>query len=147
MSYASIILAAAKSAGVSGSLLLAICTHESGLKNALVLNDKGSPTYGICQIKSAPAFDMGFKGDPDLLMRPEINAKYAALYLKHQLDRYDGDECKAVSAYNAGTFKESKKHPGQPFNIAYIQQVQDTSDEQLFGAFTCQNSAIAQMEK
>lgn len=145
MSYASIILAAAKSAGVSGSLLLAICTHESGLKNTLVLNDKGSPTYGICQIKTGAAQTAGFKGDPDLLMRPEINAQYASLYLKHQLDRYDGDECRAVSAYNAGTFKESKRHPGQPFNIEYIKLVQKTSDVQLFGAFTCQSAEVAQL--
>jgi soluble lytic murein transglycosylase-like protein len=145
MSFTTVILAAAKTAGVSGSLLLAICTHESGLKNTLVENDKGSPSYGICQIKSGAAAMVGFKGEPAELMQPAVNAKYAARYLAYQLDRYDGDNCRATAAYNAGSYKESKKHPGQAFNVAYIINVADKTDVDLFGAFNCQNSEIAQL--
>ena len=144
MSFTTIILAAAKTAGVSGSLLLAICTHESGLKNTLVQNDKGSPTFGICQIKAPAAAQVGFIGNPLALMVPEVNAKYAARYLRYQLNRYDQDSCMAVAAYNMGSYRESKKHPGQPTNISYIAEVATKSNENLFGAFNCRNNQVAE---
>lgn len=123
MDYKTIILLAAKKASVSGSLLLAICTHESGLKNIMVKSDGGSPTYGICQIKQETAKMQGWTGEAKLLMNPRTNAKYAALYLKFQLDRYEGDEIKAVSAYNAGRYNESHISPGNPRNLRYVNNV------------------------
>jgi soluble lytic murein transglycosylase-like protein len=124
MTFTQIILAAAKAAKVSGPLLLAICTHESGLQNAFVLHDGGSPTYGVCQLKLGSAQMVGFKGSSETLMIPEVNAKYSALYLKRQLDRYDGNTCKATAAYNAGKYSESTKNPGKPKNLRYIKKVQ-----------------------
>ena len=61
-SIATIILAAAKSISVPGALLLAICTHESGLKNVTVQQDGGSPSYGVCMVKDGTARMVGFKG-------------------------------------------------------------------------------------
>lgn len=123
MTYDIIILAAAKAAKVSGSLLLAICMHETGLKNVIVNQDGGSPTYGMCQVKYATAQGLGYQGNPEDLLKPEINAKFAALYLKKQLDRYDGDVHKAIAAYNAGRFNESSKFPGKPRNLKYLNKV------------------------
>jgi soluble lytic murein transglycosylase len=38
----------------------------------------------------------------DDLGNPQINISYGAFYLRHLIDRYDGDERLAVAAYNAG---------------------------------------------
>jgi len=37
------------------------------------------------------------------LSDPEINIRYGSFYLRHLLDRYDGNEVAALAAYNAGT--------------------------------------------
>lgn len=137
MTFTAIILMAAKKAGVSGALLLAICTHESGLKNVLVPHDGGSPTYGICQVKYDTAKMMGFEGKAKDLMVPEINAKWAAAYLKYQKTRYDGDWVKSVAAYNSGTYNESKKVPGCPRNLKYIKFVQKKLDDSLQHRLSC----------
>lgn len=137
MNYVSIILLAAKKAGVSGSLLLAICTHESGLNNVLVPHDGGSPTYGICQVKYETAKMMGFDGKAKDLMTPETNAKWAATYLKFQKSRYDGDWMKSTAAYNSGTYNPSLKIIGCPRNLAYIQFVQKKLKEDLKPKLNC----------
>jgi soluble lytic murein transglycosylase-like protein len=137
MSYVSIIVLAAKNAKVSSALLLAICTHESGLNNVFVPHDGGSPTYGICQVKYDTAKMIGFKGKAKDLMKPEINAKWAAEYLKFQKSRYDNDWCKAVAAYNAGTYNESKIVPGKPRNLKYVRHVQRNLAENLKDKLSC----------
>lgn len=143
MTLTATILAAAKAAGVPGALFLAICTHESHLNNVTVPHDGGSPSYGVCQIKEDTARELGFtgivtgptvesdifdgalepKGTPEGLMIPSVNAKYAAKYLKKQLDRYEGDWCKATAAYNAGSYSPSSKIPGKPRNLRYVKSV------------------------
>lgn len=123
MNYSAIILLAAKKVGVSGAILLAICTHETGLQNTIWENDGGTPSYGICMVKLGTAQQLGFDGTSADLMEPKENAKWAATYLKYQYKRYLGDSCKAIAAYNAGSFMESEYHPGMPKNIKYIRCV------------------------
>lgn len=137
MNYSAIILAAAKSIGVPGSLLLAICTHESKLVNIIAPHDNGSPSYGLCQIKEETAKMLGFDGESRRLMNPIINAKYAALYLKMQLNRYDGDWCMATAAYNAGTYSPSTKVPGKPKNLQYVEKVILHLDDELKDFLIC----------
>lgn len=137
MNYVSIILLAAKKAGVNGSLLLAICTHESGLNNVLVPHDGGSPTYGICQIKYDTAKMIGFTGQAKELMVPATNAKWAAEYLKFQKNRYDGDWMKSTAAYNSGTYNPSLKMIGCPRNLQYIRYVQKKLDDSLKSKLEC----------
>lgn len=132
MNYVQIIAAAAKAAKTSGLILLAICTHETQLNNVTVLNDKGTPTYGICQVKYETAQMLGYEGKPDGLMDPKENAKWAANYLRYQQVRY-GDWCKAVAAYNAGKYNESKVMPGYPRNLKYVNKVKKISTQH----FTC----------
>jgi soluble lytic murein transglycosylase-like protein len=143
MSFTLIILAAAKKIGVSGSLLLAICTHESGLNNVYLHHDGGSPTYGVCQIKYETAKMVGFTGEAKELMTPKINAEWAATYLKFQKSRYGGDWVKSTAAYNSGTYVESKKVPGCPKNLQYVKYVQKKLDEKLQDKLSC---AIVKVE-
>lgn len=137
MFYESIILAAAKAAKISGALLLAICTHESGLKNVIAPHDGGSASFGICQMKLQTAQILGFKGSEKDLMKPETNAKFAALYLKYQLDRYNNEWMKAVAAYNSGTYNESVKVPECPRNLKYIKNIQSKLDHSLKPYLNC----------
>lgn len=83
-------------------LLSAICYVESTHDASKVhYNDGHSDSYGVCQIKLETAQFMGFEGEAEDLMDPEINMYYAAAYLRHQINRY-GNIQKAVIAYNKG---------------------------------------------
>lgn len=119
-----IILLAAKKIGISGALLLSICTHETGLKNLVSPNDGGSHSYGVCQVKLGTAHFLGYDIKANELMNPEINAEIAGAYLKYQFDRYNGNICKSVSAYNSGRYNPSPKAPGHPRNLKYLRSVQ-----------------------
>lgn len=136
MNFVQIILKAAKSVKISGAILVAICSHESGLKNVVVAHDGGSPTYGICMVKKNTAQMFGYKGDDQGLMDPETNAKYAALYLKYQHNRYK-NWCRSIAAYNAGRYNESKVLPGYPRNLKYVRNVQKKLDKNLRKITSC----------
>jgi soluble lytic murein transglycosylase-like protein len=70
---------------------------------------------------------MGFTGKLKDLYDGEVNAKWAAKYLKYQLVRYHNDWRKAIAAYNAGTAIVSKKNKakGWYINEDYIGKVMD----------------------
>jgi soluble lytic murein transglycosylase-like protein len=140
MDVASIILTAAKAAHVSGVLLLAICSHESnGFKTNYVEYDRGSPSHGYCQVKLDTAIQLGFHGNPEQLKEPRINAHYAALYLKYQVDRYgDGDWCTITASYNSGSYVESE-NPGYPKNLNYVRLVQKKLPEDFKDKLSCGN--------
>jgi soluble lytic murein transglycosylase-like protein len=138
MDYVATILLAAKKAHVTGAVLLAICSHESGLNNVKVPHDGGSASYGICQVKYDTAQMLGYTGKPEGLMEPETNAKYAAAYLNFQFKRYDGNWCQAVAAYNAGRYNESKIMPGCPRNLKYVRHVQAKMDKKLKSTLACE---------
>jgi soluble lytic murein transglycosylase-like protein len=141
MTYLSIITAAAKSAKVSVALLYSICSHES---NGFILDyaqyDNGSPSFGVCQIKHETAKMFGFKGQPMELRNAEVSTKYSALYLKYQLDRYNGNVCKATASYNSGTYMESTKKPGFPKNLKYVRLVQKRLDKSLQPMLNCEGN-------
>jgi soluble lytic murein transglycosylase-like protein len=125
MDIVTTIMSAAKTVGVSGNLLLAICSHESGgFKYNYTHMDHGSPSFGFCQVKYDTAVSMGFKGKPDDLNKPYTNSLWAARYLKYQLSTYDNNTVMAVAAYNSGTYHPSNKVLGCPRNLGYIKRVQ-----------------------
>lgn len=134
-----VILSAAKAVGVSGSLLLAICTQESNLKNTIVYYDGTSHSYGICMVKHGTAKMLGFKGSSSDLMVPKTNALWAAKYLKYQASRYGHKNwCKITAAYNAGSYKESVVVPGKPRNFGYVKKVQNKLDWELQDKLSCE---------
>jgi soluble lytic murein transglycosylase-like protein len=125
MDIVSIILNTAKTVQVSGTLLLAICSHES---NNFTMNyshyDHGSPSYGYCQVKIRTAIILGFKGSPKELIEPKTNSYYAAKYLKSKEEKYGEDWVKMTAAYNAGVYNPSNRVLGCPRNLKYIKKVQ-----------------------
>ena len=137
MTYSAIILAAAKAVKVSGALLLAICTQESNLTNAMVLHDGGSPSYGVCQLKYETAKMVGFKGRKQDLMDVKTNATFAAKYLAYQQTRYGDDWHKITAAYNAGSYNPSSKILGCPRNLRYVKAVKDKLDESYHTRMAC----------
>lgn len=156
-SIALIITGVAKSVGIAPGLLLAVCMTETNLRNIDSANDGGSPSYGICQVKLKTARWMGkVHKKPELQNFTEAdmrdvrkNATVAALYIKYQLNRYAGDTCKAVAAYNAGKFKESSVYLGLPFNWSYVQKVKKNAPEgsvaeQRLGCFDEPSLLLAQ---
>jgi soluble lytic murein transglycosylase-like protein len=145
MDAVSIILSTAKTVGVSGSLLLAICSHESQrFKMNYNPADKGSPSYGYCQIKKETAFMLGFKGKANELNNPRTNAYWAARYLKYQQKNYGNDWVKLVSSYNAGSFNPSNKVVGCPRNLKYLKLVQKELPEHLKGKLDCGEDQLAE---
>jgi|ERR1035437_359202 soluble lytic murein transglycosylase-like protein len=139
MNYASMILAAAKAAKVSGILLLAICSHESGgfTQNYSPM-DHGSPSFGSCQIKLDTAKFLGFNGNPEELNKPKINFRYAALYLQYQQRRYGDNWVQVTSAYNAGSFLPSRYNSRTcPRNLRYIRLVQNKLPEEFKERLNC----------
>ena len=145
MTFSTIILAAAKATKVSGTLLLAICSHESHLVNQVVPFDHGSPSIGVCQVKYKTAQMLGFKGKPEDLMDVKTNATWAGKYLKYQENRYGSDDwCKLAAAYNAGSFLESKKEPGKPKNLKYVRLVQKQLDTSFQYKLSCDGTEFTE---
>lgn len=117
-----IYLAASAYFSLPPGLLSAVCFVESSHRPHVVHKDDGrGDSMGVCQVQPATAKDMGYTGAASGLLKPEVNAFYAAKYLRKQLNRYGGDMVKAVAAYNAGTYRENKF--GKPINQKYVEKV------------------------
>ena len=115
-------IAASQTFNLPPGLLDAICYVESGHKaDAMHVDDGGSHSIGICQIKLSTARQMGFKGTEEALRNPRTNIYYAASYLHNRLVRYDGDVVNSVAAYNAGSVKLTDKKV--PINVNYVRKV------------------------
>lgn len=104
-------------------LLSALCYVETNHNiNAINLDDGGSPSLGICQIKYTTAKHLGYKGTPQKLWKNEkLNIYYAGKYLHRQLDRHGGNVSQAVASYNLGHFKSRKD--GRAVNHKYVDKV------------------------
>jgi len=103
--------------GVDGDLLSAVCFVESTHNpKAVHINDGHGDSVGLCQVKEKTARWLGLK--KQTLWNPYVNARYAAKYLRYQLERYQ-DEDRALAAYNAG-------HCPRPgFNQKYVNKVRE----------------------
>jgi hypothetical protein len=142
--------------GISEKLLKAICWVESRHdRHEFNQGDGGSKNhaFGMCQVLYSTAQTMGLN-DPNCekdfentpkkyrnykackLFGPKTNIRYAARYLKKKLDLYDGNEFKAISAYNLGQYKVCRDGwlyykgerfkpcvVGGPVNLYYVEHV------------------------
>ena len=114
---------AAQLTGVAPTLLLAICSVESSLVNQDNMDDGGSPSYGICQIKLTTARDYMPGVTPEMLREPQVNALIAGQHISWLLERYDGHPCRAISAYNVGHVRFNEG--GNYVNYGYVRKVQE----------------------
>lgn len=110
-------------------LLSALCFVESSHKITAIHYDDGQDnSIGVCQVQPKTARFLKFKGTTKDLFLPNQNVKYAAAYLRYQLNRYNNDVYKAVAAYNAGSFISKDKKTA--VNKQYVKKVFKAWSEQ-----------------
>jgi hypothetical protein len=102
MTVAAMIVAAALQANVPPKLMLSICYTETRLTDITSPNDKGSPSYGPCQIKLATAQRYNRKLSELEMSHAATSIKYAAIHVARLLRRHGNNwSCTAI-AYNHG---------------------------------------------
>lgn len=105
-------------------LILAIILVESAFDAdaiAYAADISGQRAVGLMQIKPSTAEFLGFYGTPQQLLDPVNNLKYGIKYIKYQLDHYNRDLYKTVSAYNLGSV--SYNSDGTFRNQSYVNNV------------------------
>jgi soluble lytic murein transglycosylase-like protein len=135
------IFSIAKTYSISPLLLIAICNTESNFRNVINVNDGGSASYGVCQVKLATArFIERREVAPSELLNPSVNLTIAAKYLAYQTRRYGDKETDCiVSAYNAGSCLKNKE--GKILNHIYLSKVYShleknlMTDEVVYGRY------------
>lgn len=112
----------AQEVGIRPELLHAVMHQESG-GNANAVSPKGA--VGLMQTMPQTAKDPGFGVKPFNPNNPDENLRGGASYLKAMLDRYPGDEAKALAAYNAGpgTVDKAGGVPNIPETQQYVQNI------------------------
>lgn len=95
--------------------LEAICYTESkGVVDPPRVDDGGSHSLGICQVKLATAKSLGFRGSENDLVVPEVNIYQAGKIFAYHLSKCASPD-DAVMAYNTGS---CSKH-----NRSYLRKV------------------------
>jgi soluble lytic murein transglycosylase-like protein len=70
---------------------------------------RNGPYWGLMQILPQTARGMGFRGEPQDLLNPEVNLEFAGKYLKGAWMVSGGDEAEAVGWYARGYYYEAKR--------------------------------------
>jgi soluble lytic murein transglycosylase-like protein len=118
MTISSIITFAAKAAGISPSLLFAICMVESNLQPRNNFKDRYHSSYGLAQLQLPTAREVIPYIDALALQQPQVNLYIAARVLKKKLDLYG--PYFGIAAYNSGSpkFRNNKL-----INLNYLDKV------------------------
>ena len=94
----------AKEFGVDPALVKALIKAESGF-NPSIVSPRGA--IGLMQLLKSTAKEYGCNNPKD----PEQNIKAGVKFLKHLLDKYNGNKDLAIAAYNAGPGRVKDKVP------------------------------------
>ncbi|UXI69493.1 lytic transglycosylase domain-containing protein [Tahibacter amnicola] len=121
--YRAEIAAAAAEFGLDESLLRAVVHAESAF-NPNALSNKGA--QGLMQLMPGTADDMGVDNPFDAVQ----NIRGGAQYLSLQLKNFQGDERRAIAAYNAGPANVTKYGGVPPFDETqvYVSRVSTLRD-------------------
>jgi len=76
-------------------------THNPAARNG--------PYWGLMQILPQTARTMGFRGDPQELLDPDVNLKYAVKYLRGAWIVSGGNKTEAMGWYARGYYYEAKR--------------------------------------
>lgn len=118
---------------VPADLALAVMQAESKF-NPGAVSPKGA--IGVMQIMPATAAELGIENSKDLF-EPEVNIPTGLKYLSNLLSRYQGDEQKALAAYNAGPGAVAKHGGVPPYTETkdYIKKVMEIRQKLNAGTF------------
>lgn len=116
-----LILRTEKSEGLPKGILSAIAYVESRHNPKAFVRHDGRgrrSSHGLFQVQLQAARQVGFKGTARELMKPEVNTKYAAKYLKYLLKVTKNNYAEAITAYNSGlnNRKSSSPYVGKVLN-------------------------------
>jgi hypothetical protein len=78
-------------------------------------------SWGLGQIMGGTARWLGYHGPLTGLLDPEVNVRFCELYVNHLLEKYNGNQARALAAYNMGNIKSCKDT--QCSNVDYVQKV------------------------
>jgi soluble lytic murein transglycosylase-like protein len=91
--------------GIPARLVHRMILRESGY-NANIVHLR---FYGLMQITYQSAQSMGYRGEPQGLLDPEVNLTYAVPYLANAYRAAGGDEMGAVRLYSSGYYYVAKR--------------------------------------
>ncbi len=80
-------------------------------------------SWGLMQVMLATARDHGFEGAAIDLCIPDVGVEYGCIYLKYQINRYNGNIQEALAAYNRGSAIQDLKNPGFFKNQKYVNKI------------------------
>ena len=76
-------------------------------------------SFGLCQLMGANAYELGLKIYATALLSPELNLKYACMYLNKIIRAQSlQDTVDIYAAYNAGSVRKTKN--GEYYNQIYV---------------------------
>lgn len=115
MRYKEKIMKSGDENNIEGAIIAAMIAHESkGNPNAI----NGRFT-GLMQIGFSEAKFVGFKGDPEALLNPDVNIYWATKYLKYCIEQKSGDLFRGISGYNSGNVER----PNTPYMTEYVNSI------------------------
>lgn len=108
-------------AGVDPLFVASIVATESSFRSRAV---SSVGAVGLMQLRPAVAHEVALRAEldwsgPEMLRVPEVNLRLGIEYLKHLLDRFDGDPVKALTAYNYGPTRVSLKLQDGSFESSF----------------------------
>lgn len=107
--YLAVIGQEARRAGVDADVLAVICYYETeGERDRLrALGDIDE--MGLCQVRLQTARELGYRGSLKALLRPRVNARYAALWLAKCQSLGAAAIRQQAMCYNEGWFTPTSK--------------------------------------
>lgn len=128
LKYEQIVRGHAQNYGLEPELLAAVIYTESKF-DADAESESGA--IGLMQLLPETAAGIatrtgGSRFRTEDLYDPELNVRYGSWYLRHLLQKYDGDLAKALAAYNGGQGNVDRGIQ-YPETTAYVERVQELS--------------------